>query len=214
MTPSGPVARRWHSPDHLCIVAAPGPSLTAEVAEACRGHDAIAVQDAYRRLPFAQVLYGCDAKWWRFHKGAQSFAGEKWTSHGPASSNDKSPILETFGLKSVAGFQGEQFSTNPDHIYYGSNSGFQAVGLAILFGARRIVMVGFDMRHHKGKHHFFGNHPAPLHNPTNYQRFIGAFEKASKRMPEGVTILNATPGSALKCFPMVTLDEALGCLVN
>jgi hypothetical protein len=209
MMPSGPVARRWFEDNHLCIVAAPGPSLTTEVAEACRGHDVIAVQDAYRRMPFAQVLYGCDTKWWKFHKGVMDFEGEKWTSHGPNSSNDKSKILDVFGLNAVAGWPGDVFSTDPTCIRYGNNSGFQAVNLAILFGAKRIVLVGFDMRHHEGVHHFFGNHPAPLHNPTNYGRFIASFSRASAKLPDDVQILNATPGSALRCFPMVSLAEAL-----
>src|SRR6185503_19111154 len=73
-----PVASRgWTD----CIVAATGPSLTADVAEQCRGHRVLAVNDAYRRIPFAEALYAGDADWWEVHAGCPDFAGEKWSAH-------------------------------------------------------------------------------------------------------------------------------------
>jgi hypothetical protein len=168
-------------------------------------------------MPWAPILYGCDSKWWKFHRGVPGYAGEKWTAHSPHNGNDKQNIAGPYNLNLVAGKPGASFSVDPGYLCYGgdgsaktgSNSGFQAAGLAILFGAARVVLVGFDMRHHGGLHHFFGNHPTSLHNPSNYSRFIGSFTRASEKMPPGVTIINATPGSALTCFPMMPLGEAL-----
>ncbi len=172
-----------------------------------RGRKIIAVNDAHRLLPFADVLYACDSAWWNHHKGARSFAGERWSSHGLCrKSNDKSDAARDYGLLLVGGRDShEGFSLDPDHIHYGSNSGFQAVNLAILFGARRIVLVGFDMH----GDHFFGKHPKGLRNATSYAGFLRAFERAAKFLPAHISILNATPGSALRCFPMVDLHVAL-----
>jgi hypothetical protein len=203
------VPRRWFADDHVCIVAAPGPSLTPGVAEQCRGHDVIVVQDAYRLMPWAPILYGCDVKWWRYHRGALDFAGEKWTIEGPGYGNDKRGLAASYGLRVVAGAYGDTFSVDPARINTGRNSGFQAVGLAIHFGARRIVLVGFDMRECDGRNHFFGNHPHPLHNTKNYKRFVAAFASAAKSLPPGVSILNATPDSALTCFPFVNLADVV-----
>lgn len=190
------------------MVAATGPSLTPKVAEAVRGHRCIAVNDAYKLLPFSDVLYACDGSWWNVHAGCPGFAGEKWSSHGTGY-NDKLATAQKYGLQLVSGAEKEGFSLEPSLIYYGSNSGFQAVNLAILFGATRIVLVGFDMSVRSGKRHFFGDHPAPLRNSANYANFIRPFERAAKTLPSHITILNATPGSALRCFPMVKLDDAL-----
>jgi hypothetical protein len=203
-----PVARRWEG--QTVVVAAPGPSLTAEVAERCRGFPVIAVQDAYRLIPWADVLYGCDAAWWNIHggRGAGDFAGEKWSSHD-GGTNDKTLAAETYGLHLVAGAHGEGFSTDPAAIHYGSNSGFQAVNLAILWGAARIVLVGFDMRTVDGKRHFFGDHPPGLTNEADFASFIPPFVRAAAALPAGVSIVNATPDSALTCFPMGALDDAL-----
>jgi uncharacterized phiE125 gp8 family phage protein len=57
--------------------------------------------------------------------------------------------------------------------------------------------------------HFFGDHPAGLRNSGTYANFIRAFARAAKKLPPHIEILNATPGSALTCFPMVTLHDAL-----
>ena len=191
------VEPRWHG--ECCIVAAPGPSLTPEVAEACRGDRVIAVNDAYRRLPFADVLYACDARWWGVHGNCNGFAGEKWSSHGR--DNQKLKEADLYGLTLVHGGNGKGFSLNPERIHYGGNGGFQAVNLAILFGVHRIVLVGFDMH----GSHFFGAHPSPLRNTKSFDRYIKSFEEAAKMLPEHIRIVNATPGSALRCFPFVDL---------
>lgn len=194
---------RWTS----CVVAGTGPSLTAAVAEQCRGSHVIAVNDAYRLMPFADVLYACDAAWWTVHRGVPEFTGEKWSSHSKG--NEKQEAAKRYGLRLVAGKRADGFSTDPSCIHYGGNSGFQAVNLAILWGCTRILLVGFDMKTVRKKRHFFGNHPAPLNNPWRFDSFIQNFAKAAKSLPAGVEILNCTPGSALQCFPMVSLEAAL-----
>lgn len=205
------IQRRWAG---TVIVAATGPSLTPEVAEVCRGHGAIiAVNDAYKRLPFAPVLYACDALWWKIHEGCPNFEGEKWSSHSEGN-NDKFEAARRCGLRLVRGRQGNHFSTDPGYIIYGNNSGFQSVNLAILFGASRVVLVGFDMRQVNSLQHFFGNHPLQLRQSSSYALFIKNFNEAAKAIPEGVEIINATPGSWLKCFPFMGLQEAIdGCPV-
>lgn len=198
----------------FCIVAATGPSLTREVAEQCRGHRVIAVNDAYRLLPFADVLYACDEKWWNLHKGCPSFAGEKWSSHSVAD-NPKLECAKRWGLNLVAGRAEEFFSTDPALIHYGSSSGYQGINFAIhrLAGARRrIVLVGFDMRTPMllgQKRHFFGDHPNPLSNVSRFEDFIPNMQRAAANLPEGLQIINATPDSALTCFPKMDLADAL-----
>ena len=194
-------------------MAAPGPSLTDEVVARCRRARwfdqwrIIAVQDVYRLMPFADALYGCDAHWWGLHKTCGDFAGERWSTH--SKDNDKMKEAAAYGLRLVEGKNGDHFSFDQGLIHYGSNSGFQAVNLALLKGCRRIVLVGFDMRVVDGKRHFFGDHPKPCHNGADYGNFVRRFETAAARLPPDVQIVNATPNSALRCFPMVSLEDAL-----
>jgi hypothetical protein len=166
----------------------------------------IAVSDAWRLMPWADALYSCDGHWWDLHTPA--FAGEKWSSHH-APGNDKLAAAERHGLTLVRGQASKGFSVDPACIHYGSNSGFQAVNLALLFGVVRIILVGFDMRLVAGRSHFFGDHPAGLRRTSSHQNFIRAFEVAAASLPGGIEICNATRESALRCFPGIDLDRAL-----
>lgn len=185
-------------------MAAPGPSLTEAVAEACKGYRVVAVGTAWRRVPWAEVLYHCDAKWWDAHKGAPGFAGEKWSLH----CQKRSPKLEAaekYGLRLVASRMEKGFSLNPSFIHEGRNSGFQAINLALLMGGNPIVLVGFDMR---GNQHFC-ERPKGLSVPNDYISFVNYFEEAATLLPKDIQILNATPDSAIKGFKRVKLGEAL-----
>jgi len=186
-------------------VAAPGPSLVP-VHEG----PVVVVQDAWRTIPWADVLYGCDPSWWRYHKGTE-FKGEKWSTHeGPeGSTNDKAEAQRLWGVRCVKGVSGAGFSLDPSVIHYGDNSGFQAINLAILFGCKHIILVGFNMQKVGGKSHNFGEHPPELLSGTTYLPFVRHFEQAAKMLPQHIRIVNATPDSALTCFPMMTLDQAL-----
>jgi hypothetical protein len=194
---------RWAG--ETCFVAGSGASLTEEVANVCSCYRSIAVNDAHRRLPFADVLYGCDAEWWNYYKGVPGFKGEKWSAH----CSSMSPKLECaarHNLRLVRATQAHGFSLRPDLIHFGSNSGFQAINMAILWGATKIVLVGFDM---KGTH-FFGEHPMALVNTGTMWPFLLVYFDTAPA-PPGVQILNATPGSALTKYPSVDIKEFMGC---
>ncbi len=192
------------------IVAATGPSLTPEVAEQCKGHNVIAVNDAYRLLPFARALYAADSGWWKLHKGCPGFAGDKWTTCGR---DLEAWPAKDYGIQLIGSPKGaEGFSFTPGVIHRGANSGFQAVNLAlVVYGATSIVLVGFDMH----GSHFFGEHP-PMPRRSRgsssgkaYARFMRNFSRAAELLPSDRKIINATPGSAMTCFPMMPLEEAL-----
>lgn len=170
----------------------------------------MAVNDAYKLLPFADALYACDGRWWDLHKGCPDFVGEKWSSHDETF-NKKIERARRYGLKLIRGERGDRFSFDRSYIRYAGNSGFQAVNLVMHFGARLIILVGFDMRLVDGKQHFFGSHPGsmlPIREDIvmNWRR---RFSEAAKHLPHGIEIINATPGSALDCFPQMSLLEAL-----
>lgn len=189
------------------VVAASGPSLTPDVAEvvARSGWPVLVCQDAYRRLPWAEILYGCDERWWDVHEGTD-FKGEKWSTHGDAQNNDKRAVAEKYGVNLIQGRSANDqgFSTDLSVIHYGDCSGYQALNLAILLGSPYIVLVGYDMG---GAGHFFGEHPSPLHNQDDYAKWVPHFRRSAVDCP--AQIINATPGSAIDCWPVMTLEEAI-----
>lgn len=197
-----------------CIVAATGPSLTKDVIQTCRmkrwlgGWRILAVNDAAKVFPLADAMYACDEAWWDHHGPTLEFAGERWSSHedGEAAANDKTEAQAKYGLRLVLGRNNPKFSRDPSVIHYGLNSGFQAVNLAMHKGVSRIVLVGFNMQRVKNEAHYFGEHPGKLSRGTTYTNFCKAYEAAC---PPPVPVVNATPDTALRCFPIMTLEEAL-----
>jgi hypothetical protein len=196
------------------IVVASGPSLTTSVVQSVRfarwmqGWRVVCVNDAYRLLPHADVLYASDMRWWRTHDGAKEFRGERWTSHSHSIGyvDDKSLVASEYGLRCVGAADGAGFSSDPQCIHYGNpaHSGFQALNLALLFGAHRVILVGFDMRHVEGRAHFFGDHPTGLRTSND-----AAYRDMARAYVPDDRIVNATPGSAITCYRNMQLDEAI-----
>lgn len=94
----------------------------------------------------------------------------------------------------------------------GGNSGFQALNLAVQFGARKIILAGFDMTDDSGVHWYGRNTWSGANNPdyTNFRKWISAFESAAPQLAAlGVRVVNTSPHSALTCFPKMSLQEAV-----
>lgn len=95
-------------------------------------------------------------------------------------------------------------------IHTGNNSGYQAINLVYLFGAKIIFLLGYDMQRTDGKSHWHGDHPGNLNRHSNYPKWIENFQKlASDLKEEGVKVVNATRKTALNCFPKQKLEEIL-----
>lgn len=95
----------------------------------------------------------------------------------------------------------------------GANSGFQAVNLAALAGAAKIVLTGFDMQHTGGRKHWHADHTNGLGNPPATM-LSGSAAILDQHAPilerRGITVLNATRETALRCYRRVSMGEALG----
>jgi hypothetical protein len=89
----------------------------------------------------------------------------------------------------------------------GQNGGYQAVNLAYLAGASRVLLLGYDMH----GTHWFGEHPRKTVH-SHYSMFMGRFARLARfmpRLPRKFEVINCTPGSALTCFPRMELEQAL-----
>lgn len=83
-------------------------------------------------------------------------------------------------------------------------SGYAALNLAWQYGARRIVLFGFDF----GDHYTYWFDDTPhkrRHTHTVRQSFVHV---APYYQRHGVEIINASPGSYIKAFPIVSHAEA------
>lgn len=198
---------RWQG--ETAFVFASGPSLTQEDADACRGlARAIAVNATFARVPWADVLYAADLRFWRVYSPdieACGFLGERWSSSESARA--------FFGCRLVAKGAGEGFSRMPGTINGGGNSGYQAVHLAASWGCSRIVLLGMDMQRTGGLPHWHGVHKGQLPNGQGFRHWIHRFGFLARDLRRlGVEVINCSRETALTCFQRRPLEEVLDVL--
>lgn len=153
--------------------------MSQSVADSVRHKRRIAVNDAFRLAHDADALVANDAAWWKLHRDALGFSGRKF------SVNPRHSMIERVA--------GPKVSTI-------TNSALLAVHVAIqVFGAMRVELYGVDMNADRGEH-YFGPHVGLANTkPSRFEVFRRQF--AAYLVPDGVSIVNHTPGSALVCFP-------------
>lgn len=99
-------------------------------------------------------------------------------------------------------------------IGWGSNGGFQAINLAVQFGAAQILLVGFDMNLRNGVH-FHGRHPPGLNNPrqASVDKWRAELDGQAPILEKmGIDVVVASPHSSLTAYRRQPLQEALDAL--
>ena len=184
-----------------------GPSLTQNQVNAVDKYPVIAINDAYKLAPWANILYGCDAKWWKwnepFFRGTK--VGLKWDAvkgvfHSGWNDVERRDVL------ALASTGVDGLEDAPNGLRTGTNSGYQAINLAVHLGAKRILLLGYDMKSSGGRSHWFGEHPDKVEPPysTMLMHFPSLVEPLKKR---GVEVINCTPDSALNVFKKMDLGK-------
>lgn len=189
------------------IVLGGGPSATDFRTEWFDRYPVIVVNNGWELYRKAEALWAADRAWWALHAGSVrgQFEGRCFGSDARqcAALGIEHRIVE-FDIA---------LSRNWEHLGSGGrpgNSGAQAINLAFLAGARRILLVGFDMQPRDGKNHWFGEHPKGVVRDTPYRRFIaGMSAMASELFVEGIQVINCSPKSALPFWPRVTGEQAM-----
>lgn len=201
------VPKLW--PGETFVVIGGGTVTQAEV-DAVRGHArVIAINDAYRLAPWAECLYAADVDWWRAHEGVPTFEGAKYAIAHPT---DR--CVFPADVKVLRNTGGKGLETDPSGLRMGyprSNSGYQAIQLAVHLGAARIVLLGYDMQPlADGRSHWFGDHPDSCKKNSPYPEFRESFAHLVAPLKSaGVEVINASTHTALKAFPIASLNEAL-----
>lgn len=187
----------WSGDTVVCIAS--GPSLTVKAVDYCQGKArVIVINDNYQLAPWADMLYACDHQWWLWHYGVPDFMGLKVTQDKDAA--------EEFGLTWIPSKKGSGLSENPEYIHQGRNSGYQAINIAHLMGASRVLLLGYDMHTVEGQSpRWFGHHPNQL--VPDYRDYIEHFNTIANQ--GAVEVINCTPGSAIECFEKRKLTDVL-----
>lgn len=187
-------------------IFASGPSMNAALAEQCRGLRTIAINNqSFDCVPWADVIYGSDVKWWRHYLSVVStLPGRK--------------ISLEYGLP-INGVEylrpsSKVFDDRPEYLSTGANSGYAALCLAVKLGAVRVLLYGYDMGPRNGRMRRH-DYPANLASAPRFKEWIPRFRTLAPELKaRGVDVVNCTPGSAISCFrfsPALELPKVLQC---
>jgi len=183
--------------------------------------DVYGMNRVWRDFPWLDVFLACNKEFYEveWERGLKQHGAAKW--HWDL------PTCIRFGLNYIPGRWADGFNKDGSCIHYGHSSGFQVPQLAYRDGFRRLLLCGYDMRYaqdYDGRNrrtgstprHYFGeyddaalNHwPSAKVKDGVHVELIEQFEKV-KRINTDVEIINCSPGSAMTCFPMATLEQFL-----
>jgi len=194
------------------VVIGTGPSLTAEQIAIAKRFKTFGVNKAFEFDP--DVLVGCNYQFWDLYwPDVKDLRCHKWTTRPQL--QGKYP-----GLNYIEERWEDGLSTDPSYICAHHGSGPQAVNIALHYGCKTILLIGWDMRfpgkvdrrNYTAPRHYFGEDPlTEIHWPMTGPQ--GELEGLIREMetihPEdyGIEIINCTPDSAMRCFPMGNLED-------
>lgn len=142
-----------------------------------------------------------DRNWWHEYGNAVKEGPELWTTNREAA--------RLWRLRWIQGEPGGGESTRANTIKMGGNSGFQALALALHFGASRVVLLGYDMQlGASGATHWHGDHKR-LGNPLKDRMPKWCRDFAEIPFSTRQRVVNASRVSALKCFKRAGLNDCL-----
>lgn len=189
------------------VVVASGPSAKQhDLVEGAGLAKFIVVNDSWKLAPWAEILYACDYQWWLKARGMPDW-------HGLRASQDRIACEMFPAIKRLyCDRSGERMVFDQlGQISWGGNSGFQAVNLAASLGAKKIILIGFDMQLAGGAH-WHKPHGPGMSNPRELtvERWRQRLDKAAEDLlGQGITVINCSPQSALRNFPKLDYLEAL-----
>lgn len=189
------------------ILIGGGPSLTGFDFAQLEGTGAIivAINDALRAAPFADVAFSIDTLWLdRRATMLGYFQGEIVAAAPPGY---RPPLDRIQLLRRVAA---SGLSRRADTLLTGGNSGFAALGMALMREAAEVFLLGYDLTQ---AGHFHGGYEwQSRYGVRHYPQWARAFAVlASEAAARGTAVFNCNRRSAISAFPFATIDESLSC---
>lgn len=180
-----------------------GPSLQGFDFSRLRGARIIAVNRAFEYLPFADILFSMDNRYYgeiRMTKEFRGFRGRKvWIN----TMNFHYEGVETLKIYDVPGMSPSVASG----ISTGGNSGYAALNLALLLGADPVYLLGFDFKAANGRSHFHPGYRFVSH-PEKLDAWRARLEAvAPSILATGRRVINLSTNSALTGFPFARFED-------
>jgi len=211
------IERRW--PGSTVFLLGGGPSvvgqdLCSNLIERLMDKNVLGINNAVY-LPCTDVLFFGDAKWyWWNKKAVESFQGPKYTiDRGSVLdvAKGKNPTVRYEpGLTYVKYKYGAGTIFHKPVLSYNGSSGGCAISLAILMGATRLVLVGYDGKGAGSARNWMKHYKES--EKDMYSCIVSRTSRVAKFLPRrwpSIKVFNANPDSEIRGFPKVSIEKAL-----
>jgi len=185
-----------------------GPQAYSPYMESIYEEHVIVVNNGYQLGDWPDICLFGDQPWYLVHR--QTLA--KWP--GIKVHCCKSDCIDQRdGVKYLARDREKRFGlcTNPRRVAWGWNTGSSSINLAVHFGVRQIILLGFDMSwgiaSQSHWHRGHGNEHRPRPNYSKWIKGLSVLAKDAAGL--GIEIINCSPGSAITAFPVAELKDVL-----
>ena len=193
-----------------CFLVGGGPSLKNFDFSLLNGEKVIAINKSFIDLPNADIMFAIDKKFYDWVTNEEfsnedtlrgvkekfnNFKGIKlWLKLPGEAYPDDIYLINSLGDKGVS-------DKLEDGIYFGANSGYGALNLAMCLGANPIYLLGYDMsQSENGETHYHGGYPTKQSTKA-LDTFISRFPRIARIVKEkNIEIINLNPDSNLRCF--------------
>lgn len=208
--------KRFNDDTIICIGS--GPSLTEDqiITAEESGHPIIAVNDNFKRVIHPEIIFACDILWWYKNyldvvETINPKITELWTiTNNGSHFKKKRPQEYSVPIHEIGYYQ--QNGLGSCKVHHGGNSGYIAVNLAYLFGAKKIILIGYDHQHTYGKTHWFGDHDMTKlkKNAEDTDRWIKNFARlANDLRDENVDLVNCSIETAIKSCRRSKIEDEI-----
>lgn len=198
----------WHvEPEwggETCFIVAGGTSVEQAPLERLRGRRIIVINSSYERVPFADILFFADARWWQIHRWRppyREFAGRIATT---------SPNVHEARVHRLQRSNPPGLAPDCSTVVMRRTSVAASINLAAHLGVERIVLIGVDGRAGAdGRTHHHLPHPW-LPPPNVFAEQLEDLAGIAKPIADrGIAVVNASPGSAIALWPAAALGDIL-----
>lgn len=197
----------WKGKDAFVIGG--GPSLRDFNWDLLRPVLTVGCNDAYLLGPsICTVCVFGDLKWYRTHMRAlEKFENTVFTNQ---------PSLHEGSPQWLMTLPRHRLGLHRSALSWGGNTGCSAINLALILGASRVFLLGFDLRVKESKTNWHDQNISKP-NATSYVRFREGFKAIADDLPKvypGRQVINLTPDSALEVFPKGNIEDYLEGVPN
>lgn len=188
-----------------CFIVGGGPSLTNFDWSLLDGKITIAINNAYKVLPNASIVYFTDNDWWNAHKEELlAHKGVKIKGSTKATMIHH-PKVKEYELTKASGLE-----LTGGCLAHGYNSVHAAINLAVVLGFKEIYLLGVDMGWQDGKSHWHDEHTR-VDPESAYAMMKACFDVTAQELwARRVEVINLNPDSKLECFPKRPYNEIIG----